>query len=114
MKYFALFSLCLFVSQGLRSEVSPAHVSSMLDQMVEQKVISKVEAEKAKARMNNLSPEQWSAINKQAEGIASRSPASANVSSENKIEEVKGIDLDSEQFKQIQNDIGKIVPAYKD
>jgi membrane peptidoglycan carboxypeptidase len=114
MKYFAFISLGLLISQGLRSEVSPAHVSSMLDQMVEQKVISKAEAEKAKARMMNLSSEQWTAINKQAEGIAKRSPASANVQSENKIEEVKGIDLDSAQFKQIQNDIGKIVPEYKD
>ena len=114
MKFILSLSICLVLSQNLKAEVSPEHVTSMLDQMVEQKVISKVEAEKAKARMLNLSPDQWSAINKQAEGIAKRSPASVNVQSENKIEEVKGIDLDSAQFKQIQNDIGKIVPEYKD
>lgn len=104
----------LFLSFQAMAEVSPAEVSSMIDQMVSKNVISKADAEKAKARMVNMSPEQWSRINAEAKKVADRSPASANVASENKIEEVHGIDLDSAQFKQIQSDMGKIVPQYKD
>jgi len=86
----------------------------MIEQMVSKNVISRSEAEKAKARMRSLSSDQWGQINKQAETIAARSPASANVESEVNIAEVKAIDLDSAQFNQIKSDIGKIVPHYKD
>ncbi len=108
-----LLSLSLFMSLSVQAEVSTENVSSMIDQMVTKGVISKDEADKAKLRMKGMSNEQWSAINAQAAKIAARSPASANVESHNKIEEVHGIDLDSAQFKQIQNDIGKIVPQAK-
>jgi DNA-binding MarR family transcriptional regulator len=109
-----LLSMTLFFSMQSIAEVSSSEVSAMIDQMVEKNVISKSEAEKAKARMVNMTPEQWSKINQQAQAIAGRSPASASVPSENKIEEVHSIDLDSAQFKQIQSDMGKIVPSYKD
>lgn len=112
MKYF--LSLALVVSLQVEAEVSPEHVDTMIDQMVRENVISKSEADKAKMRMRSMSPTQWSQINDQAGKIAARSPASAITPSENKIEEVKGIDLDSAQFKQIQSDIGKIVPQHKD
>jgi len=109
-----LLSLTVLFSFQLGADVSPAHVDTMIDQMVSKNVISKEEAEKAKARMRSMSPEQWSQINHQATQAAGRSPASTVVASDNKIEEVKGVDLDSAQFKQIQSDIGKIVPQYKD
>jgi hypothetical protein len=108
-----LLSLTVVLSFQVSAEVSPTHVDEMIDQMVTKNVISKVEAEKAKIRMRSMSPDQWSQINTQAEKIAARSPASVTPS-ENRIEEVKGVDLDSAQFKQIQSDIGKIVPQYKD
>lgn len=108
-----LLSLTVLLSFQLRAEVSPTHVDEMIDQMVVKNVISKVEAEKAKLRMRSMSPEQWGQINDQAEKVAARSPASV-IPSENRIEEVKGVDLDSAQFKQIQSDIGKIVPQYKE
>lgn len=109
-----LLSLSLFLCFQAIADVSQDHVKSMIDQMVEKNVISKADAEKAKARMMNLSPAQWSQINTEAEKIAARAPASASVESQNKIEEVHGIDLDSAQFQQIQSDIGKIVPQSKD
>lgn len=112
MKWFVIFSL--ITSFSVQAEVSPEHVEQMIDQMVRENVISKEEAEKAKLRMKNLNKEQWSQINAQAAQVAARSPASVNAPSENKIEEVNKIDLDSAQFKQIQNDISKIVPQYKD
>lgn len=108
-----LLSLTVVLSFQVNAEVSPAHVDEMIDQMVTKNVISKVEAEKAKIRMRSMSPDQWSQINTEAHKIAARSPASVTPS-ENRIEEVKGVDLDSAQFKQIQSDIGKIVPQYKD
>lgn len=111
MKWF--LSLSLFMTLSVQAEVSQEHVSSMIDQMVTKGVISKVEAERTKIRMQGLNSEQWSAINAQAAKIAARNPASALEKSENKIEEVHGIDLDSAQFKQIQSDIGKIVPQQK-
>jgi hypothetical protein len=109
-----LLSLTFVFSFQLRAEVSPEHVESMIEQMVQKNVISRAEAEKTKARMRSLSSEQWGQINNQAASIATRSPASANVQSEVNIAEVKAIDLDSAQFNQIKSDIGKIVPHYKD
>lgn len=108
-----LLSFSVLFSLQVSAEVSPSHVDEMIDQMVTKNVISKAEAEKAKIRMRSMSPDQWSQINAQAEKVAARSPASVSPSN-NRIEEVKGIDLDSAQFKQIQSDIGKIVPQYKD
>lgn len=108
-----LLTLTVLISFQLRAEVSPTHVDEMIDQMVVKNVISKAEAEKAKLRMRSMSSDQWSQINAQAEKVAARSPASVTPS-ENRIEEVKGVDLDSAQFKQIQSDIGKIVPQYKE
>lgn len=95
------------------ADVTPDQVNSMLDQMVRENVISKEEADKARIRMKTMNNEQWSAINQQASKAAGRNPASV-VPSENKIEEVNNIDLDSAQFKQIQSDMKKIVPDFKD
>ena len=109
-----LLTATIIFSFQAMAEVSPAEVSAMIDQMVSKNVISKADADKAKARMVNMSPEQWSKINAEAKKVADRSPASANIASENKIDEVQGVDLDSAQFKQIQSDMGKIIPQYKD
>lgn len=109
-----LLSLSVLFTLNSYAEVSHAHVDQMIEQMVSKNVISRAEAEKAKLRMKSMSPDQWSQINAQAQQVAARSPASAATASDNKIEEVKGVDLDGAQFKQIQSDIGKIVPQYKD
>lgn len=111
MKWF--LSVLLFTSLSVQAEVSPEHVESMLQQMVRENVISPEEAEKAKIRMKNMTPDQWSAINKQAAKVAARSPASVT-SSQNRIEEVNSIDLDGAQFKAIQNEVKKIMPQYQD
>ncbi len=112
MKY--IFSLAILLSFSVQAEVAPEHVESMLQQMVRENVISPVEAEKAKLRMKSMSSDQWSAINKQAASVAAaRSPASVTPSN-NKIEEVHGVDLDGAQFKEIQNEVRKIVPQYRD
>jgi hypothetical protein len=112
MKWFIYF--CLLLSFQVRAEISPEHVDQMIDQMVKKNVISKEEADKAKARIRTMSSDQWSQINNQAKTIAARSPASeALTPSQNKIEEVNKIDLDSAQFEAIQNDMSKIVPQYK-
>lgn len=110
-----IFSIAIILSFSVvQAEVAPEHVESMLQQMVRENVISPLEAEKAKLRMKSMSPEQWSAINRQSATVAaSRSPASV-IPSSNKIEEVHGIDLDGAQFKEIQNEVRKIVPEYRD
>jgi hypothetical protein len=105
-----LMSLTILVSFQLRAEVSHEHVDSMIDQMVTNNVISKIEADKAKVRMRTMSSEQWAQINTKAEAIAARSPASVSTASDNKIEEVQAVDLDSKQFQQIQSDMKKFVP----
>jgi len=111
MKYVFLF--CLALSFNAFAEVAPERVGEMLEQMVRENVISRDEANKAIGRLKNISPDEWSAINKKAEAAAKRYPAS-NTVSYNKIEEVKALDLDGEQFKTIQNDLRKIVPQYQD
>ena len=105
-----LMSLTILVSFQLRAEVSHEHVDSMIDQMVTNNIISKVEADKAKVRLRTMSSDQWAQINTKAAAIAARSPASVNTASDNKIEEVQAVDLDSKQFQQIQSDMKKFVP----
>jgi hypothetical protein len=96
------------------ADVSAQHVDDMLKQMVTEKVISADEAERARVRLKSLSPEQWSQIKAAGEQAAARSPASVTVASENKIQEVQGVDLDGAQFKTIQNDLRKIIPQSQD
>jgi hypothetical protein len=105
-----LMSLMILVSFQLRAEVSPDQVDTMIDQMVTNNVISKDDADKAKVRMRSMSSDQWAQINTKAEAVAARSPASVNAPSDNKIEEVQAIDLESKQFQQIQSDMKKFVP----
>jgi hypothetical protein len=112
MKWLLTLSLLMTVSFA-QAEVGHEDVESMLQQMVRENVISAQEAEKAKIRMKTMSPEQWSAVNMQAAKVAARTPASVTPS-QNKIEEVNGIDLDGAQFKAIQSEVRKIVPQYKD
>lgn len=112
MKY--IFFFCLSLSFNSFAEVAPERVGEMLEQMVRENVISRDEANKAIGRLKNISPDEWKAINKSAEAAAKRYPASNSVASNNRIEEVKGLDLDGEQFKTIQNDLRKIVPQYQD
>jgi hypothetical protein len=99
----------IFTSFLAQAEVSPEHVEIMLNQMVRENVISPEEAQKAKIRMKNMSSKEWAEINKKAKVIAQRSPASL-VPSNNKIEEVQNIDLDGAQFREIQNEVKKIMP----
>lgn len=110
MKFLLVLILFIFHSP-LKAEVNPGQVESMLEQMVRENVISAQEAQKAKIRLRTMRPEQWAEINKQATKIASRSPASVN--SHNRIEELHKINLDGAQFKQIQDDIKKIMPEYR-
>lgn len=104
-----LMSLIVFASfTSANAEVGPEHIETMLMQMVKENVISPVEAEKTKIRMKSLSRDQWVAVNK----IAARSPAS--IPTNNRIEELQGIDLDGDQFKTIQKELRKIAPQYHD
>lgn len=112
MKLILIATLLISFSPSY-AEVSHSDVETMLQQMIRENVISAQEAEKVKMRMKAMSPDQWSAINKKANEVASRTPASVTPSN-NKIEEVQGIDLDGAQFKAIQNEVKKIVPEYKD
>jgi hypothetical protein len=112
MKYlFYIMIICSFSSLG--AQVTPAHVESMLAQMVKENVISKTEADKVRAKVSTMTSEKWNQINKKASSIAARSPSS-EISSNNKIEEVKSIDLDGAQFKTIQNEMNRIIPELKD
>lgn len=108
-----ILSVFLMASFSVQAEVATGHIESMLDQMVKENVISSAEAEKAKIRLKTMSPQQWKEVNQKAALIAARMPASVE-SSANRIEEVRGIDLDGAQFKEIQNEMKKIVPQYKD
>lgn len=112
MKWFLTLSLVAVVT-SVKADVAPEHVETMLQQMVRENVISASDAEKAKLRMKAMTPEQWTALNQQASKVAMRTPASVTPS-QNKIEEVHGIDLDGAQFKAIQNEVRKIVPQYQD
>lgn len=105
MKCLVFLTLLFSISTAI-AEVSPEEVNVMLDQMVKDNVISATEAEKAKVKMKTMTTHQWSDINQTATKVASRSPASVS----SQLIDVNKIDLDGAQFKQIQQDIEKIVP----
>ena len=100
MKYFFVL---IFLFSNAWAEVSKDEVDSMIDQMVKSNAISAQEAQKARIRLKNLSPEQWSELNVEAKAFAGRSPASLPAASQK-------IDLDNAQLKQIEEDIKKFVP----
>ncbi len=106
---FTLLSILLAFSFSTAAEVSHSEVESMLNQMVKENVISATEAEKAKIKLKHISPDEWKQINNTAQEVAARSPASVMPSS-NDITEVHKVDLDGAQFKQIQEEIKRIVP----
>ena len=112
MRFFLVFTL-FFSLSITHAEVSPGHVESMLQQMVRENVISAPEAERVKRRLKALGPEKWSAVNSKFSELTNRSPASA-ILSNNKIEEVHGVDLEGAQFNGIQNEVRKIIPDYHD
>lgn len=102
MKYLLAVFL-LFNFSAAFATVDPSNVEGMLDQMVADKVISPEEAEKAKIKMRNMNPAQWSALTKKAEAQlqqgASRGPASVGSS-----------DLHGAQLDQIESDMKAMLP----
>ena len=90
-----LFSLPCF------AEVSRDRVEMILDQMVRENIISPAEAEKAKLRMKNMKPDQWSKLTTEANTLANRLPASVGTISK---------DLDGAQFQAITNEAKRILP----
>jgi hypothetical protein len=87
------------------ADVSKDEVTQMLEQMVKENAISAHEAQKARIRLQNLSPEEWSQMNVHAKSLATRGPASIGASTDS----TKN-DLDGAQLKQIEEDIKKFVP----
>lgn len=108
LKYLVFLSFAFVITA--QADVSTEHVDAMLKQMVKENIISEREAQKARIKMLNMNPAQWSQINRQAMHNTNRAPAS--VSSE-AMPGIQNVDLDGEQFKTIQNDLRKIVPQYK-
>jgi metal-sulfur cluster biosynthetic enzyme len=104
--------ICMFVFSAAKADVTAGQVEDMLAQMVNENIISAKEAEKAKIKLKAMSPQQWKQINQEAKAIAARSPASV-VPVNNSLKDASAIDLDGAQFKQIQDDMKRIVPAYQ-
>jgi len=101
MKYAFLLLLLLNVAWA---EVTPDEAALMIDQMVKENVISVNEAQKAKARLKVMNPSEWKKMNETAASVAARrSPAS--------VQDVQKTDLDGAQFRQISEDIKKILPT---
>ena len=100
MKYFVAVLIILSTTSAI-AEVSKENVETMLDQMVREEVISAKEAEKARIRLHSMNNKQWKSMNADAHKVAARSPASVTEAS----------DLHSVQFRQIQDDVNKLVPS---
>lgn len=90
-----LLLLVMMFSATAFAEVSREEASGLIDEMVNTQMISKEEAEKAKARLVSMSD---------AEVVAARMPAS--------VIESESTDLSQEQFQAIQNDLAVIAPHY--
>lgn len=98
-----LFALLVFSTSAM-AEVSRDEAAKVIDNMVKQNLISAEEAEKAKARLRNMSSTEWASINKTAEEKAARMPASINVG------DPSSADLSEEQLSAIENDLKAITP----
>ncbi len=103
-----LLTLILMFSATAFADVTRDEASAIIDEMVTKQMISAEEAAKAKARLVNMTTNEWQVLNKDAEGMASRMPAS-----ELKIENnTEATDLSQEQFQAIHNDLAVIAPHY--
>ena len=103
-----LLILFLMFSATAFADVTRDEARAIIDEMVTKQMISAEEAEKAKARLGSMSANDWKDLNKDAEGMASRMPAS-----ELKIENnSEATDLSQEQFQAIHNDLAVIAPHY--
>ena len=100
MKFIALFIVIITATSAF-GDVSKENVETMLNQMVKEEVISAKEAEKARIRLHSINNKQWKMMNSDAHKVAARGPASISESG----------DLHSAQFKQIQDDVKKLVPS---
>lgn len=99
MKFIFTTIFVLSISSAI-AEVSKENVETMLNQMVKDEVISGKEAEKARIRLHSMNSKDWKNMNVDASKLASRAPASVRETP----------DLHSAQFKQIQDDVIKLVP----
>ncbi len=102
----AFLMICSFSAWA--GEVSREEASGIIDEMVKSNMISKEEAEKAKARLHTMSSTEWTAINKEAEKKVTeyegRAPASVDVA------DPSNSDLAEEQFAAIKSDLKVIAP----
>lgn len=101
-----LLILIMMFSATAFAEVSRDEASAAIDDMVSQQMISAEEAVKAKARLVSMTAVDWKALNKDAESMASRMPASEMETNS------EATDLSHEQFQAIQNDLSVIAPHY--
>jgi hypothetical protein len=109
MKCFYTFIFFISFSSAM-AEVGREQVDEMLKQMVKENVISEIEAKKASLKMKSMSDSEWSGLNAKAASMAaSRKPASLGET----IKDTKTQDLDGAQFKQIQDDIHKMMPDHQ-
>ncbi len=94
------------------SQVSRDDVSAMLNKMVQEKAISKEEAQKAQLKMKTMNDKEWESLNNVAAQYAQkRAPASVDQTEKIKQFDVKN--LDRSQIQQIQSDIQKMMPDFE-
>lgn len=107
MKFILILSFFSF--SIAQAQVGAEHVDTMIQQMIEKNLLKPSEAEAAKAQLKAITPEQWKQINGYAQDLMKKAPASQKGKSQNNIEEIHGLDLDSPEFKKMQQDIGGIL-----
>ena len=105
MRFLIIF--ILLFSTAAMAEVSREEASGIIDEMVNTRVISAEEGQKAKARLGTMNSSEWSTLNQEAEDKVSRMPASVTESDSS-----ANVDLSQEQFRAIQNDLAVIAPHY--
>ena len=111
MKYLILFALTLFTTHTFSQTAVQQKVSEMLDQMVKNKMITQAEADKAKLKMMKMSPEQWAALNKEAEAKAQAEMQSQQTRGPASVGNDEGPgDIEGAQLEQIQSDMDKMLP----
>ncbi|MCF8058334.1 MAG: hypothetical protein K9K67_03500 [Bacteriovoracaceae bacterium] len=87
----------------------PATVSSMLEQFQAKGILNQEQAKEAQTKLNQITPEQWAKIRKQAEHMKAEGRVPAQ-ETQNSVDAAAGlIDTNSPVFQKTMSDMKKIL-----
>lgn len=113
MKKLILTTLTLISLPLFSQEVDSQTVSKMLQQFQDKGILNAEQAEAAKSKLNQITPDQWAQIRKQAESMKAEGRVPAQTTTNNVDAAAKMIDPNSPEFKETMGKLKGILDQQK-